>query len=127
VLSYFEREETQHWELARDDERARVTVAPRLACGDFPLLVQSAIAGLGIVLLPATACGAEIARGELEPVLPEWSAPFGILHFVYPSRRGLLPAVRAFIDALVEDLPVCLELRKRAAGCPLPDTPSAPA
>ena len=125
VLSYLEREESS-WELARGDERARVTVAPRLACGDFPLLVQAAIAGLGIALLPATTCGAEITRGELEPVLPEWSAPFGILHFVYPSRRGLLPAVRAFIDALVADLPVCLDQRRRAAGCPQSDPPAAP-
>ena len=126
VLSYFEREEAQHWELSRGDERARVTVMPRLACGDFPLLVQGAIAGLGIALLPATACGAEVARGALEPVLPEWSAPFGILHFVYPSRRGLLPAVRALIDALVADLPVCLEQRRRAAGCSEPEPTAAP-
>jgi DNA-binding transcriptional LysR family regulator len=77
--------------------------------------MQAAVAGLGVALLPATVCAQEVARGELEPVLPEWSAPFGILHFVYPSRRGLLPAVRAFIDFLVENLPVCLEHRKLAA------------
>lgn len=27
------------------------------------------------------------------------------MHFVYPSRRGLLPAVRALVDFLAERLP----------------------
>ena len=78
--------------------------------------VQAAVAGLGIARVPASACAQEVARGELEPVLAEWSAPFGILHFVYPSRRGLLPAVRAFIEFLVENLPVCLAHRAGAAA-----------
>ncbi len=39
-------------------------------------------------------------------VLPDWHAPHGIFHAVYPSRRGLLPAVRVFIDYLVEKLTI---------------------
>jgi DNA-binding transcriptional LysR family regulator len=31
-------------------------------------------------------------------VLPEWSGTDGILHLVFASRRGMLPAVRAVID-----------------------------
>jgi len=38
-------------------------------------------------------------------VLPEWNTPQGILHVVFPSRRGMLPALRAFIDFLAERLP----------------------
>jgi len=127
VLSYYEREQAQHWELTRaaDGAHTRVTVAPRLACGDFPVLVHAAVQGLGIALLPETTCALEVGRGELEAVLPEWSAPYGILHFVYPSRRGLLPAVRAFIDFLVENLPVCLEQCLRTpAPTPLTHQPS---
>jgi DNA-binding transcriptional LysR family regulator len=37
--------------------------------------------------------------------LPAWSSPQGVLHVVFPSRRGLLPAVRAFIDFLAQRLP----------------------
>jgi DNA-binding transcriptional LysR family regulator len=124
VLSYYEREHAQHWELTRgtDGTHARVTVEPRLACGDFPVLVHAAVEGLGVALLPESTSALAVARGALEAVLPEWSAPFGILHFVYPSRRGLLPAVRTFIDFLVANLPVCLEqcVRTVDAAVPVP-------
>jgi DNA-binding transcriptional LysR family regulator len=41
----------------------------------------------------------------LEVVLPEWNVPEGTMHFVYPSRRGMLPGVRALVDFLAERLP----------------------
>ena len=45
-----------------------------------------------------------VKSGELVRVLPDWKAPHGIFHAVYPSRRGLLPAVRVFIDYLIDQL-----------------------
>ena len=60
----------------------------------------------GIVLLPDTIVEDYVASGELVRVLPDWHAPHGIFHAVYPSRRGLLPAVRVFIDYLVEKLTI---------------------
>jgi DNA-binding transcriptional LysR family regulator len=64
-------------------------------------------------------CAPAVAQGDLEVLLPEWSAPEGIMHFVYPTRRGLLPAVRALVDLLAERLPEASRLqhnecRKRA-------------
>ena len=58
----------------------------------------------GIALLPDTIAYDYIKSGQLVRVLPEWKAPHGIFHAVYASRRGLLPAVRVFIDYLVEHL-----------------------
>ena len=55
-----------------------------------------------IALLPDSIVQDYLKSGELVRVLPEWKAPHGILHAVYPSRRGLLPAVRVFIDYLVD-------------------------
>jgi DNA-binding transcriptional LysR family regulator len=37
------------------------------------------------------------------------------MHFVYPSRRGLLPGVRAFVDFLAEKLPETV--RQKHADC----------
>ena len=58
----------------------------------------------GIALLPDTIAHDYVVTGKLVRVLPDWKAPHGIFHAVYPSRRGLLPAVRVFIDYLVEHL-----------------------
>jgi hypothetical protein len=38
--------------------------------------------------------------------------PMGICHAVFPSRRGLLPAVRVFIDFLAESLPPMIEANR---------------
>ncbi|MGM7385109.1 LysR substrate-binding domain-containing protein, partial [Acinetobacter baumannii] len=58
----------------------------------------------GIDLLPDTAAEDFVKSGQLVQILPDWKAAHGIFHAVYPSRRGLLPAVRVFIDYLVEHL-----------------------
>lgn len=43
------------------------------------------------LLLPDTIVEDYVASGELVRVLPDWHAPHGVFHAVYPSRRGLLP------------------------------------
>ncbi|WP_409527168.1 inositol monophosphatase family protein [Rhizobium sp. BK377] len=43
--------------------------------------------------------------GRLVKVLPHYRLHAHGLHAVFPSRRGLVPAVRAFLDFLAEELP----------------------
>jgi DNA-binding transcriptional LysR family regulator len=106
ALSMSEHEGAQSWELLdAQGERVVVDIQPRLVCGDFAALLQCAKRGIGVTLLPEFVCGPAVSRGELEVVLPDWSVPQGTMHFVYPSRRGLLPGVRAFVDFLAEKLP----------------------
>ncbi|MDN3577281.1 LysR substrate-binding domain-containing protein [Chitinimonas viridis] len=75
---------------------------PRLSVEDFELRKAATLRGLGVGTLPHPYCTAELASGELVQVLPDWEIPGGFLQAVYPHRRGLLPAVRVFIDFLVE-------------------------
>jgi DNA-binding transcriptional LysR family regulator len=35
--------------------------------------------------------------------MPGWTPRSGIVHAVFPSRRGLLPSVRSFIDFLAAE------------------------
>ena len=86
--------------------REQVRMQPRLVCGSFPVLVNAAVRGIGVALVPDMTAAAAIARGELIEILPDWSMPEGIFHFVYPTRRGLLPGVRAMVDFLAERLRV---------------------
>jgi DNA-binding transcriptional LysR family regulator len=98
--------DAQSWELTgRDGKRFQLEHQPRLMCGDFPLVRAAAEQGLGIALLPESVCCAALSSGRLEVILPEWSPPQGVVHCVYPSRRGVLPAVRVLIDWLAEKMP----------------------
>ena len=102
--------ELQHWELSGPKGQSVVVEhRPRLLCHNFPVLRQAALEGLGIALLPTSVIAEELADGRLRHVLPDWRLPLGILHVVFPTRRGMLPAVRAFIDFLVEELPPMME------------------
>ena len=87
----------------------RVDLKPRVAGFDFPMLMELAKQGLGVTMLPETLCADAVRKGELEVVLPDWRLPQGIAHAVFASRRGLLPAVRVFIDFLAEKLPPLIE------------------
>ena len=109
TLSMIEDDARQRWELQRNGESRRIELKPRVAGFDFPMLMALAKQGVGITLLPETLCADAVRAGELEVVLPEWRLPQGIAHVVFASRRGMLPAVRVFIDHLAERLPPLLE------------------
>ncbi|CAB0150233.1 HTH-type transcriptional regulator DmlR [Pseudidiomarina piscicola] len=91
--------------LASDGEQLTVSFQPRLVTDDMLVLRQAAVQGQGLVALPNYLCAEAVAAGQLQQVLPDWQLPVGIMHLVYPHRRGLLPAVRVFIDFMVEHIP----------------------
>ncbi|HXH03112.1 MAG TPA: LysR substrate-binding domain-containing protein [Candidatus Competibacteraceae bacterium] len=97
------------WHLtAADGSEHPVVYQPRLITDDILVLKRMAVARVGVVELPEYLCREELARGELEIVLPQYSMPGGTVQAVYASRRGLVSAVRAFIDFLVAELPPLL-------------------
>ena len=75
---------------------------PRLVTRSMLTLRAAAIAGVGIVQLPNMMVRRQIERGELTHVIPGWAPRREIIHAVFASRRGLLPAVRALINDLAE-------------------------
>lgn len=88
--------------LGPDSARVSLRHAPKYVSNDMIALRLAAIAGVGVVKLPAMFIQDELASGALVKVLPEWTLNREIIHAVYPSRRGLLPSVRALIDFLAE-------------------------
>ena len=110
TLSMSEDDHSQRWHLHGPGGAVEsVELKPRVAGFDFPLLRSLARRGVGITLLPENLCASLVHAGELEVVLPDWRLPDGQCHAVFPSRRGLLPAVRVFIDFLAERMPVLLD------------------
>lgn len=81
-------------------EQRSIGHTPRLITDDFDLLRRAALAGVGIAQLPTLAVHEQLNAGTLVRVLPDWKPPCGVVHAVFPSNRGLLPAVRSLIDFL---------------------------
>ena len=102
----------QVWHLRHaNGESATVPHRPRLITDDMAVLREAAIAGVGIVQLPAIFIWNDIRAGRLVNVLPTWQPRAGIVHAVFPSRRGLLPSVRALVDFLARE---CAKQRHQA-------------
>jgi DNA-binding transcriptional LysR family regulator len=90
------------WEFETPDGReVSVTHVPRLMTDDMATLRRAALEGVGIALLPYFMARDGLTSGALELLLPEFRMPASLVHVVFPSRRGLVPAVRTLLDALV--------------------------
>ena len=55
--------------------------------------------------MPDYMCQDEMRARKLVRVLPDWAPAPSIVYAVFPSRRGLSPAVRSFLDYLGEAMP----------------------
>lgn len=73
---------------------------PRYVADDMETLLRAALQGVGVAMLPDYMCREALTAGRLVQLLPLWCPPTGIVHAVFASRRGLVPAVRAFLDHL---------------------------
>lgn len=78
---------------------------PRYVADDLLTLKFAAVAGTGVCWMPDYMCHDEIREGRLVRVLPDWAPAPYIVHAVFPSRRGMSPAVRRFLDFLGDRMP----------------------
>ena len=92
------------WSLdGPDGAHARVQHRPRMIVDDVVGLCFAVRHGVGVAQLPTMMIVDELAGGLLVDVLPEWVPKSHIVHAVFPSRRGLLPSVRALLDHLATE------------------------
>jgi DNA-binding transcriptional LysR family regulator len=73
---------------------------PRLATDDLFSLRDAAMRGIGVALLPRELVDADIKAGRLKHLLPQLATKPGLVHAIFPTRRGMVPAVRALLEAL---------------------------
>lgn len=83
-------------------ERVQTRPNPALVANESTVLVNAAIAALGITCLPDRMCHDALSSAKLVHVLPEWNAGTVTTTLVMPHRRGQLPAVRTTVEFLVE-------------------------
>ena len=105
ILSMVEEHLDQQISLHnQENQHKKIKINPVVMGSDLAMVAKLVSQNCGVALLPDTIAQEYVSTGELVRVLPEWKALHGIFHAVYPSRRGQLPAVRVFIDYLVEHL-----------------------
>jgi DNA-binding transcriptional LysR family regulator len=77
---------------------------PCYTANDLLTLQFAVLQGTGMCILPDYMCADEVKQGRLVEVLKGWGPPPGFVHAVFPSRRGLVPAVRRFLDFLGDNM-----------------------
>ena len=122
-LSWGSPHQDHAWTLVGPDgATARIPHRPRYVTEDMVALRLAALRGVGVVQMPTMVIGQELADGTLVDVLPAWVPPAGLVHAVFPSRRGLLPSVRSLLDFLADAYAVL----GRAAGGDAGGAPAQP-
>lgn len=109
LLTLVDVGEQQTWDLeGPEGEKRAVRVRPRLMCSEWGIVRSALYQHLGIALLPDITCHQALLQGELVRVLPQWACAPLIMHAVFPTRRGMLPSVRALVDFLAVQVPPLL-------------------
>lgn len=91
----------EQWRFRVDGEWKSVRVrAKRLGVNNGEVLRDAAIAGLGLVVLPAFLAARAIREGQLRSVLQEFELETSFIHAIWPPNRQLSAKVRAFVDHL---------------------------
>jgi DNA-binding transcriptional LysR family regulator len=78
-----------------------VPVSGRYLAINADVLLTTAIAGGGVILMPTFIVGDELRAGRLVRLLPDYPLPEQGLHALYPPGRHLSAKVRSFVDFLV--------------------------
>ena len=105
------------WQLDhKGGQTAVIPHHPRLITDDIAVLREATLAGVGVAQLPTVMIWEDIRAGRLVHVLPQWQPRSGIVYAVFPSRRGLLPSVRALLDFLARECAVRRQLVSGAAS-----------
>ncbi len=99
-LSYSNELKPDSWTLLGDNSSEVIKVSGPVCSDNGDILKTSAVAGLGITLLPSFIVNAELQSGRLQQVLARYCPPEIFIYALYPSRRYLSAKVRTFIDFL---------------------------
>lgn len=95
------------WQLLGPDGASyRLPHRPRCVADNMLTLQYAVRGGVGMCVLPDYMCRDDLQQGRLVEVLPGWVPRPAIFHAVFPSRRGLLPAVRSCLDFLADTIRV---------------------
>lgn len=91
------------WEFQNKRKKTEAIVGGPVIANHQDIVVPAALQGLGILYAYNDDGIAEaLASGQLVRILADWSPTMPGLYLYYANRRHFLPALRAFIDCLLD-------------------------
>lgn len=98
----FESGALYHWDFGMRGKSTAIDVDGPLTLGNLNLMVDAALAGIGIAWVPENIVSEHIAAGRLVRMLEEWSPTLPGLCLYYPANRHPPTALRLFLEAVRE-------------------------
>jgi DNA-binding transcriptional LysR family regulator len=90
------------WEFEQDGREFEIAVNGPIIANDIEVVLQAALQGLGIAYASHEWMEGWLKDGKLVRVLERYSPKFPGIYLYHPSRRQQPPALRAFIDCLLD-------------------------
>jgi DNA-binding transcriptional LysR family regulator len=98
----FESGKIYRWDLRKGSREATIDVQGPMTLSNINMMVEAALAGIGIGWLPEHSITEHLASGRLVDLLPKWSPSFTGLSLYYPANRHPPTALRLFTEAVRE-------------------------
>ncbi|CAD6552688.1 HTH-type transcriptional regulator PgrR [Paraburkholderia hiiakae] len=86
------------WSFENNGHTLEIAVSGPLIASDFPTMMGAALEGIGLAQLPEPMVSDAVKAGKLVRVLDAYAPMLPGVFLCYPSRRQIMPKLRAFID-----------------------------
>lgn len=100
ILSYSLLAMGDQWQFTGPEGAVSVKVRPRMWSNNGDTCIAAAVRGAGIQLQPTFLIEQHLANGDLVEILPQFRSIDLDIFAVYPSRKFVLPKVRAMVEFL---------------------------
>lgn len=93
------------WTFEKGNREVEVGVTGPVIVNDFTAMMVAVHAGVAMGMTAEPVVKAQVASGQLELVLADFACSTSGLFLYYPSRKQVMPKLRAFIDYVRDYLP----------------------
>lgn len=88
------------WDFKHQEQSVSLDVEGQITMDNINLMVEAALAGVGIAWVPQTVIADHLQGGRLINLLPQWSPNYSGLCLYYPANRHPPIALRLFVQAV---------------------------
>ncbi|MDD7973728.1 LysR family transcriptional regulator [Roseinatronobacter alkalisoli] len=98
ILHYTNISTATTWPFQSENEIFWQKVTPRFASNNGEIIAAAAMADYGVAYLAEFMISDHLATGKLVPILAEYTHPDLPISIIYPSRKNISAALKAFLE-----------------------------